>query len=232
MPIDPEPESMTRTARSPGGFTLVEAVVAIGVVAILAGIFIPLVAKHLQDARMARARNDIHVIVAAIAAQMADTGRRPNSVNGPGGSHGTFTTRWHSRGEAPRIGAAAAMALVGANNTFVNLFTAPDPQHGLTLDQANTLFGFPPGQPHREMGYKGPYLTRDIASRSDPWGNFYFILGYNEFGQRSQGPIWVVSAGPAGTVNQANLNPRADGSWNRAWDFTGLSRTNIALRAN
>jgi len=213
------------------GFTLVEAVVAIGVVAILAGILIPLVAKHLRDARIARARNDIQVIIVAIAAQMPDTGRRPNSVNGPGESHGVLITRWRSAGEGPRIG-AAAMGIIGANNTFVNLFTAPDPQNGLTLDQANALFGFPPGEAHREMGYKGPYLTRDIASRSDPWGNYYFILGYNEYGQRSQGPIWVVSAGPAGTVNQANLNPRADGSWSRTWDYTGLSRTNIAARAN
>ena len=59
------------------GFTLIEAAVAIAVVAILSGIVIPLVVKNMRDSQIARAKNDVQVIAAAIAAQLKDTGVRP-----------------------------------------------------------------------------------------------------------------------------------------------------------
>jgi len=80
------------------GFTLAEAALAIGVVAILAGIIVPLVLKALQDARYARARNDIQVIVAAIASQLKDTGGRPVADGGVqvGRADGSLDAPWFS----------------------------------------------------------------------------------------------------------------------------------------
>jgi len=216
------------------GFTLVEAVVAIGVVAILAGILIPLVMKHLEDARIARAKNDIHVIIAAIASQLKDTGARPQAAAGPGGADGSGDNLWYSPGPAPRSNDQNLFA-AGGQNTLVNLFTAPDPQRGLLQQQAETLFGFGAAAAGQEIGYKGPYLTHDIADKTDPWGRAYVILGYNQNGQRNQGPIWVVSAGATGIINSSNTVPPppvagVPSPYPSSWDYAGAGATNLASR--
>jgi len=160
------------------GFTLVEAAIAIGVVAILSGIIIPLVLKSLRDARVARARNDINVIVGAIAHQLKDTGTRPRAaVLGDGGANGAGNAMWFSEGALPLAGgavAAGADAIPGARGaqTFSTLFSlAHDDARG------NQLFGFPVFRAMDEFGYRGPYLSRDVTEKTDPWGNAYLVLG-------------------------------------------------------
>lgn len=207
------------------GFTLVEAAVAIGVVAVLAGIIIPLVLKNLNDARRARARNDINVIVAALASEMRDTGSRPTGAAGagPGGCQGAGDVVWQSSGHLPNaVGGAALLAGVPAGQTFGNLLAAPPGA------AANALFGLAPVG--REFAYRGPYLGMDMARKADPWGNAYLILGYNANGQAQRSPIWVVSAGEAGTLAAANLAaPGGLDDWDTA--LAG-SETNIAVRVN
>ncbi len=57
------------------GFTLIEVIVAIAVVAILAGVITPSVIKHLDDSKRARAQNDCLVIGSAIGSFYKDVGR-------------------------------------------------------------------------------------------------------------------------------------------------------------
>jgi len=212
------------------GFTLVEAAVAIGIVAILSGIIIPLVMKNLNDAKFARARNDINVIVAAIVSQQKDMGRRPNAAGGPGTSDGTGDNYWHSAGTAPTV-TNAATALGARNvaaNSFANLFTQPSGNA-----DAMTLFAVPAalGAEHQ---YRGPYLGTDMANKTDPWGRAYIILGYNATGQLTGGPIWVMSAGPSGLINAANI-PANGNACAAEWTQPGGAQAdnyNVAVRAN
>jgi type II secretory pathway pseudopilin PulG len=229
------------------GFTLVEAAVAIGVVAILSGIIIPLVLKNLRDARNARARNDLHVIAGAIAAQLRDTGHRPTqapgllaagAAPGPGPAvlnpDGTANRIWVSAGMVPNevapgavAGAPAGPAVLlaaPAGNTFENLFESQDAV-------GNQLFNLRGGA-DEEFKYKGPYLTADQARKTDPWGRAYIILGYNANGQANDGPIWVVSAGEGGTIAAGNVTPNG-GRYPATWDY-GLagSRKNLAVRVH
>jgi prepilin-type N-terminal cleavage/methylation domain-containing protein len=242
------------------GFTLVEAAVAIAVVAILSGIIIPLILKSIRDARNARARNDIHVIVAAIAHQLKDTGsRRPMAPGGPNGASGAGNAIWYSAGDIPRLNAflpaavdGAAPVPVAANlpgqgagapptvQRFENLFLAPSEINNNESDQANAMFGYGPWG-DREFQYRGPYMTDQVAHTADPWGYAYVILGYNQNGMAANnglgGPIWVVCAGESHRIDRVNVGlPAAGGAAPctapDTWNYQGVSATNIAVQVH
>lgn len=205
------------------GFTLIEAAVAIAVVAILSGIIVPLVVKNLNDARRARASNDIQVIAASVASQLKDTGRRPSAANGPNGSTGAGQALWHSLGNAWGGGGSGVANAATAPQRFESLFCAANQDA-----QANTLFGTTVAA---EFSYRGPYLANDVAQKTDPWGNRYVILGYNGGSQGTNGPIWVVCAGPDGQVLAANRTATAN-AYPLTWDTTGVSQDDIVVRVN
>ena len=207
------------------GFTLIEAAVAIAVVAILSGIIVPLVVKNIRDSQRARALNDVQVIAAALASQIKDTGRRPTFAAGPGGSTGVGQMIWGSGGT--NIAGAAPVAA----NSFVNLFsTTPIVAGG---DAPQVLFYSTPTvvSPSTEFSYRGPYLANDVAAKSDPWGNRYTILGYNATSQGVNGPIWVVSAGPDGLVIPVN-RIAVLGAYPATWTTTTTSADDITVRVN
>ena len=225
---------MNRSRQS--GFTLIEAAVAIAVVAILSGIIVPLVVKNIKDSQIARAKNDVQVIAAAIASQLKDTGRRPNLAGGPnlpngGGAAATGVGQslWGS-GTPPFTNVAGIAPAAG--NSFVNLFTA-NSQIVADNTLANAMFG---AIPNAEFSYRGPYLGTDVALKTDPWGSRYYILGYNATSQGYNGPIWVVCAGPDKAVLAANRTATGTG-YPVTWDQTtvnaaGDSRDDIVVRVN
>ncbi len=190
-------------SRREQGFTLIEAAVAIAVVAILSGIVVPLVVKNLNDSRVARAKNDIQVIAAAIASQLKDTARRPNAA-GPTGSTGVGSAVWAS-GPASTALYPTGVTATGAGNNLTSLFG----NAGTVLATQTMFFGAGSGVTvASEFGYKGPYLGTDVTAKLDPWGSRYVILGYNGTGQTSGtvNPIWVVCAGPDTAILPANFN--------------------------
>jgi len=205
------------------GFTLIEAAVAIAVVAILSGIIAPLVVKNLNDARVARARNDVQVIAGAIASQLKDTGSRPRLAGGPNASTGVGQALWHSLGAGWVGGGSGPAAAATSAQRFESLFCFP----GTDLT-ANTLFNTTVGA---EFSYRGPYLANDVAQKTDPWGNRYVILGYNVGSQGVNGPIWIVCAGPDGSVLAANRTVTAN-AYPTTWTTTGVSLDDIVVRVN
>lgn len=214
------------------GFTLIEAAVAIAVVAILAGIIVPLVVKNLNDSRVARAKNDIQVIAAAIASQLKDTGQRPSQAGGPGGATGAAAAVWQT-GPASAALFPTNTAPTNNNNTATNLFT-----NAGTLATTQTLFfgaaaAITVGN---EFAYKGPYLGNDVALKMDPWNRRYLVLGYNANGQVGNTPVYVVCAGPDGVILNANWNGGV-GPATGIWDVTtvnaaGDSRDDLWVRVN
>ena len=65
-------------ARSQKGFTLIELVIVVSILAILAGVMVPRLASRAAKARDARRLADMRALVTAIESHYADTGRYPD----------------------------------------------------------------------------------------------------------------------------------------------------------
>lgn len=206
------------------GFTLIEAAVAIAVVAILSGIIVPLVVKNLNDSQIARAKNDVQVLAAAIASQIKDTGSRPSAAATAG--TGAADALWGSGSSTAVLGSgikteagAASAVMPATTQTFYNLFCQ-------TQAEGRKLFGF---TTTGEFDFKGPYIAPDAAAKTDPWGRPYVVIGYNANSQGATAGLYVVSAGPDGKINASNgtVTPVT------AWDFTKTgSEDDIVVRVN
>ncbi len=90
-----------RLARS--GFTLIEILVVIVVIAVLAGMVAPNVFKHVGEAKNVTARSQIEMLGAALDAYRLDTGRYPTTSQGLGALWKAPPTDGQGDGEAADI---------------------------------------------------------------------------------------------------------------------------------
>jgi prepilin-type N-terminal cleavage/methylation domain-containing protein len=180
------------------GFTLIEVIVAIAVVAILAGVITPSIIKHLDDSKRARAQNDCLVIGSAIGSFYKDVARMPN-MNAAGAAGVTLLV---STGNTPTLAAGVATW-----NTATTAATCDLLSNHLTADspksQSTNLYPTTATAPGSEFVWRGPYQTSFPA---DPWGNRYAVNIGNATGAFPA--VWVLSAGPDGII-QTPFNPAA-----------------------
>lgn len=189
------------------GFTLVEVVVVIAVVALLSAIIVPMVAKQIDDAKIGRAKNECVVIGSAIGQFYKDVGVFPAAKDSTGRvdhslyglvsgtavvTVGTATTAlsygftatgnddWYDGGQT----ASADLLDVFDNHLNVNT-----PEGATGAAYATT----------GEFRWRGPYLA---PINKDPWGHYYMCnirAAYN--GTNTQ--CVVMSAGPNGSIDTA-----------------------------
>lgn len=170
------------------GFTMIEAVITIAIVAILAAILVPMISSNIDSARLSRAQSDVSQLAKAIIQFRQDVDRWPvnrNSIrvrllfgeldNNNDGipDIGTIPPGW------PAIPAANRASL---NHELVN--------NGENIAQGTSTVG--------AVTWKGPYLTE---IRADPWGNPYLVNA--EWLGVLANPlpaVYVVSAGPGRPV--------------------------------
>jgi prepilin-type N-terminal cleavage/methylation domain-containing protein len=198
---------MTRQdASTQAGFTLVEILVAVAILAILSATLSPLVIKYVNDGRRARALSDSQTIGQAILAFQVDNGLWPVSDDGT----------LNDAGELSRLVGLPAASVVPANipagsggntNAWQNGGsggTAASLEDHLVYNQdtdTNPLYvtsTTPPDPP----GWNGPYLK---SVPRDPWGNPYvcnvrYLTNGNVAGvtaaEAANHAVMCLSAGP------------------------------------
>jgi prepilin-type N-terminal cleavage/methylation domain-containing protein len=166
------------------GFTLIEVIVAIAVVALLAGIITPSVIKHLDDSKRARAKNDALVIGAAAASFYKDVGRWPTK-SAPAAYNLILVV---GDGNTPTAAGAAAnwgLATTAANADLLAY-------HLISNQPKNAVANAYPVA--GESAWRGPYQP---TLPPDPWGNRYAVNIGNTAGANA---VWVLSAGPDGII--------------------------------
>lgn len=168
--------------RNEKGFTLIEVVVVVAVIAILAAVLTPYITKYIDDSKVAKARNEVQVIAAAMTNAYKDLGRWPNrntaSANYDGLYTGTVTP------STAFINSATGWPVAGAlwNSLDTHLVT-----NDHTYDNTS------------DTKWRGPYA---ITLPADPWGNPY-VINAADFTAATTPPtpVWVLSAGPNGVID-------------------------------
>ncbi len=179
------------------GFTLIEMVVVLAVVAILAAILVPTISQNINDAKVTRATNEAQVIAAAISSFFKDLGRWPTS-NGTTGNPDAIRLLY-GPGDTPSLSAVTTAGYwlntggwTAPNlDTFANQLLENDPKDASVDYDDNTTTPLP------EFRWKGPYL---IEAKKDPWSCHYSCNIMYTYDTTSNA-VGVWSAGPDRTAD-------------------------------
>ncbi len=169
------------------GFTLVEMVVVLAVVAILAAILVPTVAKNINDAKITRAANETQVIGAAIASFYKDLGRWPTANGAAANLPDALNILRGSLGNDATAAGAGTAGWLGANwDTFENhlVRNAPGAQGTPGANRYLTT-GI-------EFVWRGPYINE---IKTDPWGTRYYCNVQYFWNPAATNAVWVLTAG-------------------------------------
>lgn len=179
---------MRRFLRNPGGFTMIEILAVLGIIAVLAAVMAPSVVKHITDAKRTRATHECEVIATATASFYKDMGFWPthNDADHRPQDQEVRLLRTNE-GTTPSEVAGVGWLTLNPQDTFDNQLIANTP-NGNAANAYTTS---------AENRWQGPYLLR---FKCDPWGNKY-LCNVRAFHQGQTGPAWVISAGPDGEID-------------------------------
>jgi prepilin-type N-terminal cleavage/methylation domain-containing protein len=202
---------MKRLQTSRDGFTLIEIVIAVAIVAIFAAALSPMVFRHLEDAKLTKAQNEAETVATAVLTYYKDVGAWPyTNADGPTGNGVARMASGAVIAAGAGAGAGTGAAKWGTEGTVKPMgdylyYNNPDDDSsplGANADEAAADW------PTTGRGsWRGPYI--DQYEFTDPWGKAYVVNMHYAPGGGYVGTVrhkvFVLSAGPNGT-------------WETAWD--------------
>jgi type II secretory pathway pseudopilin PulG len=173
---------------------MIELVVAMAIIAVMAGVLTPLVSDLIDNARVTRASSDAETIARAIQNFSRNTGKWPIFLSGVSiSTSSAYYDVLIGPGNLP-----------GANTDWL---PADLSKRGSLLDilELNT----PGYTTSGHFAWRGPYVT---AVQSDPWGNAYLVNAQAlRFGAKEAG--FVISAGIDGAISTTFTQSIGSGSF-------------------
>jgi general secretion pathway protein G len=195
--------------RNRKGFTLIEVMVVAGIIAILAGVLVPMIFGQIDQSRISRAQADVKSIASSIQAFRKDTGKWPSYSDGTfpcttaNGGNGAVIKVLVTGGTSPQI----TPNLDGANKwpmTEIYLMSSLLRDEPANVTPPNKCYPVPINA--TSPGWKGPYMTENAG---DPWGNAY-LVNSSDF-ETTTDNVWVISAGPNGIIETGTADKTAAG---------------------
>lgn len=156
------------------GFTLVELLTVIAIIAILMGILFPTIGSAIESAKKAQAKNDTIQIVTAVKGYFTEYGKYPSVT-----------------------GASYATASSGSNAT--DWFAGEDDNNNRLFDVLRATAQNPVGNPRKIVFLEIPSVKKDTVGKRqkgiagdgrwyDPWGNVYRIRIDNSYTNQVENP--------------------------------------------
>ncbi len=160
------------------GFTLIEVIVVAAIIAILAGILVPMIFNQIDESKVTKAKGECDTVAKTVLVFYKDNGAWPNRSNGVVATTNT-RTMLAGLGTVPTDYAGVTSGFdASEKDSFTNYLKINDNSY----DAAK---------------WKGPYMTGEL--QADPWGNAY-ISNVKQFDTKPDVPVWVISAGPDGKL--------------------------------
>jgi len=170
------------------GFTLIETIVVVAVIAILVSIITPLIAKHLEDSKISRAVSDVKMIGAALGDFYKDNAKWPIFID-PTLSLTDSNTLFLLVG---RGNDAAALDHDSSDTRFWNE-VGGWPSNRIDRLEDHLMYNEPPSNQYNPLRWRGPYLSKITP---DPWGNHYSVNAAYLCELFHEGEVvWVISSG-------------------------------------
>ncbi len=181
--------------RKEKGFTLIEIVVVLAIIAVIAAFLTPMLFDYLKEAKVSRAKADVRNIAASIANFNRDLQIYPVYKTDTSQANASVLVLHTLEGnQATATGESVTGWIAAANTTTIQTLDAAL-QAGKLAD-GTILYSAVVKRPGE---WKGPYMT---DFKADPWGNKYYV-STNGLHPGSTAAAFVLSAGPNGQIETA-----------------------------